>query len=48
MALNDLFKDVDDTLVYEIVKNNGTSHAQSILGEVSAWSTKTKFQLTTP
>ena len=48
MVLSDLFKYVDDTTVYEIAKNNGTSHAQSILAEVSAWSTKNKFQLTTP
>ena len=40
-----LFKYVDDTEVYKVVKNERTSHAQSILDEVSAWSTKNKFQL---
>ena len=40
-----LFKYVDDTEVYKVVENKRTSHAQSILDEVSAWSTKNKFQL---
>ena len=31
-----LFKYVDDTEVYKVVKNKRTSHAQSILDEVSA------------
>ena len=38
-------KYVDDTTVYEIVEKKGTSHAQSILDVVSAWSTNNKFQL---
>ena len=40
-----LFKYVDDTEVYKVVENKRTSHAQSILDEVSAWSTKNMFQL---
>ena len=40
-----LFKYVDDTEVYKVVENKRTSHAPSILDEVSAWSTKNKFQL---
>ena len=40
-----LFKYVDDTEVYEVVENKRTSYAQSILNEVSAWSTKNMFQL---
>ena len=40
-----LFKYVDDTEVYVVVENKRTSYAQSILNEVSAWSTKNMFQL---
>ena len=40
-----LFKDVDDTEVYKVVENKRTSHAQFILNEVSAWSTKNMLQL---
>ena len=36
---------MDDTEVYKVVENKRTSHAPSILDEVSAWSTKNKFQL---
>lgn len=40
-----LFKFVEDTTVYEIVKKKGSSHAQSIHDEVPAWSTNNKFHL---
>lgn len=30
---------------HEILENEGTSHAQSIVNEVSAWCTKNKLQL---
>ena len=36
---------MDDTEVYKVVENKRTSYAQSILNEVSAWSTKNMFQL---
>ena len=36
---------MDDTEVYKVVENKRTGHAQSILNEVSAWSTKNMFQL---
>ena len=42
---NSLFKDVDDTTVYEIVEKKGPSHAQSILDEAATWFANNKFQL---
>ena len=35
----------EDTTVYEIVGRNKNSHAQSLIDEITSWSTNNKFQL---
>ena len=40
-----LFKYMDNTTVYKLVKNKGNGHAQHILDDVPAWAANNMFQL---
>ena len=40
-----LYKYVDDTTIYEVVRKNIASQAQTIVDEISRWSNQNKFEL---
>ena len=40
-----LYKYLDDTITYEVVRKNLASQAQTIVDEISRWSNLNKFEL---
>ena len=40
-----LYKYVDDTTIYEVVRKNIASQAQAFVDEISRWSNQNKFEL---